>query len=62
MYRLEVFYDGALQHVELRANAAEVLDAIPELLREHAGCERIVVTFGSARLFAVDCKGNTSPA
>ncbi len=58
MYTLQVFYDGKLDHIEVLSSAANVLARIPELLQEHVGCEKIVVMFGDARLFAVDCEGN----
>ena len=61
MYTLEVFFDGVLDHIERRGSAAEVLTRIPELLVEHDGCEKIVVTFDGARLFAVDCNGDRIP-
>ncbi len=61
MYTLEVFYDGVLDHIERQVSAAEVLTRIPALLREHDGCEKIVVNFGATRLFSVDCDGNRLP-
>ena len=61
MYRLEVYSAGKLDHVEVCARAGDVLDAIPRLLKEHAGCERIVVMVGATALFSVDCQGNTRP-
>lgn len=61
VYTLEVFYDGKAHHIERIRSAAEVLARIPVLLELHHGCERIVVRLGDARLFAVDCKGNTLP-
>jgi hypothetical protein len=62
MYRLEVFYDGKLHHIAPCSTAAEVVAEIPRLLKDHDGCERIVVRYGATALFTVDCKGNTSPA
>jgi hypothetical protein len=62
MYTLQVFFDGRLDHLEVCRDAAGTLARIPELLREHDGCEKIVVMFGDVRLFAVDCKGNRLPA
>ena len=62
MYKLEVFYEGVLDHVERQATAVSVLNRIPQLLLEHDGCEKIVVSFDATRLFAVDCKGNRMPA
>ena len=61
MYTLQVFYDGRLDHIEKWGSATQVLARIPELLREHDGCEKIVVMFGATRLFAVDCEGNRLP-
>jgi hypothetical protein len=63
MYTLHVFYSksGPLHHIEHAANAAEALARIPAILKEHEGCERIVVMHGDTRLFAVDCKGNMLP-
>jgi hypothetical protein len=58
MYRLEVFDGGKADHTERLASAPDVLARIPELLKQHAGCEKIVVWMGGTRLFAVDCKGN----
>jgi hypothetical protein len=58
LYTLDIFYDGKLHHTERRMNAAEVLARIPDLLSEHEGCEKIVVSLERTRLFAVDCKGN----
>ncbi len=62
MYRLQVYHPGdvGLVHWEDHHNAAEVLKRIPALLEEHLQCERIVVTFGEAQLFVVDCKGNST--
>jgi len=61
MYTLEVFYNGVLEHIERHSNAAAVLLRMRTLLEEHGGCEKIIVRFGSTRLFAVDCKGNRLP-
>ncbi len=61
MYTLQVFYDGALHHTERLVGAANVLARIPELLREHDGCEKLVITLAGTRLFAVDCKGERLP-
>jgi hypothetical protein len=63
MYRIEVSFAGEDQprHVERLQRASDVLARIPMLLREHAGCEKIVVLLGSMRLFAVDCRGNALP-
>jgi hypothetical protein len=61
VYTLQVFYDGTLHHTERKVTAAEVLARIPELLREHRGCEKIVVSLERTRLFSVDCHGNTTP-
>ena len=61
MYTLQVFYDGALHHTERLNSAAAVLARIPELLQEHQGCEKVVVSLERTRLFAVDCKGNRLP-
>ena len=61
MYTLQVFYDGSLHHTERLARAASVLARIPELLRDHDGCEKVVISLAGTRLFAVDCKGNRLP-
>jgi len=63
MYALEVYFpkDRVPSHVEHMTAAAGLLARIPILLREHDGCEKIVVVAGETRLFAVDCKGNTLP-
>ncbi len=57
MYTLQVFYDGALRHTERLTGGANVLARIPELLRAHEGCEKIVIAMEGVRLFAVDCEG-----
>jgi hypothetical protein len=61
VYLLEVFFpnDKSARHFERMQSAQEVLARIPELLREHEGCEKVVVNFGGRRLFSVDCEGNT---
>ena len=63
MYALHVFYpdEPSANHIEVVTTAALALSRIPMILKEHHGCERIVVFYGAARLFAVDCKGNTLP-
>jgi hypothetical protein len=61
MYTLEVFFDGKLHHTERLTSAAEVLVRIPQLLQEHDGCEKIVVSLARTWLFSVDCKGNRLP-
>ncbi len=61
MYTLQIFYGRALHQTERVTGAGNVLTRIPELLREHDGCEKIVVSLGGTRLFAVDCKGNRLP-
>ena len=61
MYRLNVIHEGRAhpsETVEL-ASAAAVLTTIPELLARHGDCLRIEVMAGPARLFAVDCHGQT---
>jgi hypothetical protein len=64
MYTIQVFQAGSLLPVESHhvKVASEVLKRIPELLKEHRGCERLVVLFGATTLFAVDCKGNSLPS
>jgi hypothetical protein len=60
VYYLKVFLPGdpiAVRTVEVK-RASETLTRVPELLKEHDGCERIVVFLGPTRLFAVDCDGN----
>jgi hypothetical protein len=61
VYLLEVFFpnDKIARHFERVQSAQDVLARIPALLREHDGCEKVVVNFGGRRLFSVDCKGNT---
>ena len=63
MYTLSVFYGSQTKpHAVHRIDrSADVLTAIPKLLAEHEGCEHIVVTSDSIRLFSVDCKGNRLP-
>ncbi len=63
MYALHAFYSntGSPHHIESATNAADALARIPAILKEHVGCEKIVVMHGTTRLFAVDCKGNTLP-
>lgn len=61
MYHLSVYFPGdpvarTTLHVE---RGVEVLGIIPDLLKEHPGCERIEVHLGATRLFFVDCEGNT---
>jgi hypothetical protein len=61
MYRLLVFYEGSTLPRETITihRASEVLTSIPELLQQNSGCHRIEVFADNARLFAVDCHGNT---
>ncbi|RYF94773.1 MAG: hypothetical protein EON95_04045 [Caulobacteraceae bacterium] len=60
MYELRVFLPGENQ--PLRAltfsTALQVMDVMPLLLSEHAGCERISVSAAGSYLFSVDCKGD----
>lgn len=59
MYELRVFHADApvpIDSVRL-ARASDVLTAIPELLAQHSGCERIEVLSNGDWLFAVDCHG-----
>lgn len=64
MYQLQVYHPRKAQPIETLtfAAASEVIDAIPTLLREHDGCERIIVSADGVRLFSVDCHGNSTPA
>ena len=64
MYTLQVFFPGDRLpgRSEYLDGARDALARVPELLSEHDGCEKIVVFFGTTRLFSVDCKGNSSPA
>jgi hypothetical protein len=40
-------------------SASEAMAAIPGLLEQHPGCERIRVQAGAMHLFSVDCTGET---
>lgn len=61
VYRLEVIHpDGRIERVTI-SRASDVLDAIPGLLAQHTGCDRIIVYADAQRLFAVDCQGNQLP-
>jgi hypothetical protein len=63
VYELLVYYPGEL-HPKARAKtdqAADALSLLSLLLAERPGFERIVVTRGGVRLFAVDCAGNRIP-
>jgi len=63
MYRLQVFHTGSVVPTETLTirQAAEVLQAIPELLARHPGCAHVEVLMDSVRLFAVDCTGARLP-
>jgi len=63
VYTLRVFYPGDehAAHVEAILHTLEVLPRIPELLREHGGCDRISVHFGVTHLFSVDGGGEALP-
>lgn len=60
MYDLRVYLPD--QHAPIKtvvvASAAEAMAAIPRLLAEHDGCERVSVIAGTLYLFSVDCAGN----
>lgn len=43
------------------ATASAAMEAIPRLLEQHPGCERIKVHAGALYLFSVDCRGETIP-
>lgn len=60
MYRLEVFHSGSARpaHRELVHRASDAMERISALLREHEGCQKVVVFLDETRLFAVDCEGN----
>jgi hypothetical protein len=62
VYALEVHFpnEAVPRRVEVNRSAAGAMARIPELLREHDGCEKVVVYVGMTRLFSVDCKGNTT--
>lgn len=62
-YTLTVFELGTLLAVETLAvqSAGAVMEAIPELLAKHPGCEIIKVHAGPTYLFSVDCEGKTLP-
>ena len=61
-YTLQVFHAGkpAPSAIVHSARASEVLDLIPKLLAEHAGCSHIDVLSQHVKLFSVDCNGNTT--
>ena len=62
MYTLLVYTEGGSTLVgrhEIR-QAAEVLAAIPDIMKKHPGCERVEVYLAAVRLFSVDCAGNTT--
>ena len=63
MYQLQVYYpENPVPHATLLADrGSEVLELIQAALAEHPGCERVVVTLNSTRLFAIDCAGNRLP-
>jgi hypothetical protein len=58
-----VFYpdDPLPHHIERLLDAREVLTRVSTLLKEHDGCEHIVVLRNTTRLFSVDCHGNSTP-
>jgi len=61
MYNLLVFCGASVKpvaRVEIES-AANVLAAIPQIMKDHEGCERVEVHHGGRRLFSVDCDGNT---
>ena len=61
MYQPQVFHPGknASSITVTTLSASEVMQLIPRLLAEHAGCERVEVSLGGGFLFAVDCHGQT---
>lgn len=61
-YSLKVMHEGEAFPTETatRATSAEVMEAIPRLLKRHPGCHRIHVYAGLSHLFLVDCRGNTA--
>ncbi len=62
-YTLTVFAKGSalpIGSVSL-PSATEAMAAIPKLLADHPGCERIRVQAGATYLFSVDCKGERIP-
>jgi len=62
-YTLTVFETGRslpIETVTVRL-AADVMTAIPKLLADHPGCERIRVQAGATYLFSIDCTGATIP-
>ncbi len=63
MYELTVFCPDVERPTEKRSfeNAADALAAIPKLMEDHPGCERVEVYLNTTRLFTVDCEGNTIP-
>jgi len=63
MYTLHVMFPDRpyAGHIESMDDAAQLLGRVKDLLREHDGCEKVVIYAGHARLFSVDCKGNTTP-
>ncbi|NJC42145.1 hypothetical protein GGQ87_002440 [Brevundimonas alba] len=63
-YTLKVMHPGEAFPTETvtLGTSAEVTETIPRLLAKHAGCHRIHVHAGHARLFSVDCHGHTVQA
>lgn len=59
MYFLKVYIaDGTSpSHIEQLERANDVVARIPELIREHGGCSKVVVQWGAQQLFAVDHQG-----
>jgi hypothetical protein len=58
VYELQVHEEGALKKRVQALGASDVLQTIPQLLKDHPDCEKVVVMMGLTPLFAVDCKGN----
>lgn len=63
MYEVRVFHPGQAHasHVQRFRSAQEMVNAIPRIFEDHAGCERVEVYAELVRLFSVDCHGVSTP-
>ena len=63
VYTLTVCEAGSARNLETVSfdSGSATMEAIPDLLAKHSGCQRIRVHAGDTYLFSVDCDGSTLP-
>ena len=63
MYRILVFFSDAKRPTltMMIKLSTDVTRALPGIIADHEGCERVEVNRDGMRLFSMDCAGKTTP-